>query len=186
MARCCSPRCTAYPRYGGAGIGVCEAWKTFSAFLADMGPRPPGTSIDRIDNANGYEPGNCRWATPKEQANNRKSNVFIEFQGERRTVAEWGERFGISRNTLLTRIKLGYAPPELFSPPEPGRKTPRRMVVWRDQELCLTELSRLVGVPAARIGHRLDTGWSMEDAVKPPLLLGRAVQKANRATAGGR
>lgn len=72
LARCNSEGSVSYPQYGGAGIKVCERWHKFHDFFTDMGTRPPGTSLDRIDNAKGYEPGNCRWATRREQNLNRK------------------------------------------------------------------------------------------------------------------
>lgn len=97
--------------YGGRGIRVCERWlESFAAFLEDMGPRPsPEHSIDRFPNQNGnYEPGNCRWATAKEQGRNRRDNVLIERNGETLCVAEWAERYGISPVMLNGRLAAGW------------------------------------------------------------------------------
>lgn len=79
IARCTHPCVRGYHNYGGRGIKVCERWKLFECFLADMGLRPSTKhSIDRIDNDGNYEPSNCRWATTKEQAHNRRNNVIDE------------------------------------------------------------------------------------------------------------
>lgn len=71
IQRCTNPKASNFADYGGRGITVCEPWRTFAIFYSDMGPRPPGKTLDRIDGTKGYQPGNCRWATPLEQRHNR-------------------------------------------------------------------------------------------------------------------
>jgi len=109
--RCLNPHSTQYPAYGGRGITICERWLVFENFLADMGERPSAThTLDRFPNKNGnYEPGNCRWATPKEQQNNTNKNRIIESQGQRRTMAEWSRSTGIAVSTLFNRLRRGWS-----------------------------------------------------------------------------
>jgi len=109
-SRCANPTDPVFHRYGGRGINVCDRWReSFAAFFADMGPRPsPDHSIDRIDNAKGYSPGNCRWATRKEQNRNRRDNRLLTFGGQTLCLAEWAEKTGIHYNTLHGRLSRGY------------------------------------------------------------------------------
>lgn len=83
IQRCKNPKSTSFPRYGGVGITVCDRWLNFSDFLADMGPRPPGRTIDRLQNHLGYQPGNCRWATAQEQAHNKRKPVTSLEDGDK-------------------------------------------------------------------------------------------------------
>lgn len=104
--RCHNPTDGKYRIYGARGIVVCEKWRDdFAAFLADMGPCPPGLTLDRIDVNGNYEPGNCRWATPKEQANNMRSNVIVEHGGERLTLKQYAERTGQDYKALHARLR---------------------------------------------------------------------------------
>jgi hypothetical protein len=118
--RCYNPDVNSFPRYGGRGIRVCDRWKNSIAdFHADMGDRPtPDHSIDRINNDGDYSPENCRWATAKDQANNRRSSHILEFQGESMTIAQWSERTGLSQYVIGNRIRAGWTPREALTSPK--------------------------------------------------------------------
>lgn len=126
QTRCHNPNSEDYPNYGGRGIRVCERWRTdFAAFLADMGPRPSSRhSIDRFPNQDGnYEPGNCRWATAKEQQNNRRNNNFLTHAGLTLTITEWSLRTGLSRQTILHRLKRGQSVSRALTEPVNSKKS---------------------------------------------------------------
>lgn len=108
--RCRDPRNNRHANYGAKGIVVCERWLVFANFLADMGPKPsPRYSIDRFPNKDGnYQPGNCRWATPKQQSNNTRRNRPIDFKGRVLNLGEWSKILGIKRTTIAMRLNRGW------------------------------------------------------------------------------
>tara|TARA_R110000868_G_C10670154_1_gene746562 strand:- start:79 stop:660 length:582 start_codon:yes stop_codon:yes gene_type:complete len=114
-ARCNNPGAEHYNRYGGRGIKVCTRWDDFMAFKEDMGKRPKGFTIERIDNSKGYGPDNCKWASRKEQSNNRDCNVRITYKGMTKTAMQWAEETGLHYNTINGRLALGWKPRKIFS-----------------------------------------------------------------------
>jgi hypothetical protein len=108
--RCTNPKDGSYLYYGGRGITVCDRWlNSFENFYDDMGDKPtPQHSIDRIDVNGNYEPSNCRWATTKEQANNKTNSVAVTICGETKPIEQWAIEIGISRQGLQWRIDKGY------------------------------------------------------------------------------
>lgn len=110
--RCYDPKNRYYSRYGGRGIVVCDRWKeSFQAFYDDMGPRPNGYSIDRIDVDGPYSPENCKWADSVEQANNKSTNAKYVYGDETLTIAQWSRRSNISQTALRQRLKSGIPMP---------------------------------------------------------------------------
>jgi hypothetical protein len=104
--RCSNTKHIGFPQYGARGIRVCERWRDdFAAFLADMGRRPsPAHSLERINNAWDYEPGNVRWATRSEQARNKRNNVLLTLGGETLTMTDWATRLGTTAQVVWTRL----------------------------------------------------------------------------------
>jgi hypothetical protein len=105
ISRCTNSKRPDYASYGGRGITVCKEWlASFNAFLADMGERPDSTSLDRVDNAKGYAPGNCRWATKHEQMQNTRATRLLTFRGESMGLNAWAKRLGMNKESLRVRL----------------------------------------------------------------------------------
>jgi hypothetical protein len=119
LQRCGDPNYPRYADHGGRGITICDRWRSFDAFYADMGDVPPGLSIDRIDNNGNYEPGNCRWATAKTQNANKRNTKMVTLDGKTQTVADWCRHFGVSPSAVCRREQRGWPVERWF---EPGRK----------------------------------------------------------------
>lgn len=107
--RCNTSSTTGFHNWGGRGIRVCERWNKFENFLADMGERPDGTSIDRIDNDGDYCLENCRWADKKTQSRNKSTNRVISIQGAEKCTQEWSDISGVSACTIRRRLILGWS-----------------------------------------------------------------------------
>ncbi len=109
MQRCNDSNADNFKHYGGKGISVCERWRDFAAFRADMGECKNDETLDRINNAKGYEQGNCRWATMAEQNRNRSHCVELSYQGRTMILRDWATEIGISPNALAQRLYLGWS-----------------------------------------------------------------------------
>jgi hypothetical protein len=106
-----------YHRYGGRGIKVCDRWAVYENFYNDMGKRPHGMTLDRINPNGDYCPENCRWATMKEQARNKPNNKILTVSGESKTQAEWAEIKGMLSITIAARLRAGWSHEEAVLTP---------------------------------------------------------------------
>lgn len=185
IKRCYNKNNKDYYRYGGKGISVCDEWldktkvkqgeyksgrggvrpryvrKGFLQFCKDMGEKPSGKTIDRIDNTKGYSKENCRWATPKEQANNRDTCVKTPT-GE--NLHQYAERIGIDYRTITKRLSMGWT----FEEATTIRVGGKAKYKTKKGE-TLGEISRNTGISRATLYDRIKRGWTVEEAVNIPI-----------------
>jgi hypothetical protein len=170
--RCLRPKHSQYKDYGGRGVKICTRWtESFEAFLEDMGPRPPATSIERRDNSLGYQPGNCYWATRKQQARNKRNNRLITANGETKTLAEWAEITGLSYATIITRLDRQKWTPEdaLTKPPDHAAKSTNRHLTYAGLTMTIASWARKTGQTASGLRARLDRiNMTVEQALLTP------------------
>jgi hypothetical protein len=113
--RCLNPNNKDFAHYGGRGIRVCERWTSFENFVADMGVRPVGMTIERDRNDGDYEPGNCRWASRAEQCQNTRRASYLTHEGRTQSLSQWAREIGVSRSALGARIKRGWPISQMFA-----------------------------------------------------------------------
>lgn len=130
--RCSSPGEKAYRNYGGRGIKLCDEWLSFANFKewAYSNGYKEGLWIERIDNEKGYSPDNCRWATPKEQGNNKRTNVLITIVGVTKTASEWADYSGIKVATIYRRLELGWQGKDIIKPIDKSRSHGEAIRKW--------------------------------------------------------
>ncbi len=135
-----NPNHQEFKNYGARGIQVCERWRKFENFLADMGEKPDGLSLDRKENDLGYFKENCRWATTKEQCNNTRRNVYLTHNGQTKTLTQWADVIGIKANTLFGRIfRRGWSIEKALTTP------PKNVIIH--------ESTRKIQAPRSRQSH---------------------------------
>ncbi len=167
-------------RYAELGVTVCQRWKTFENFFADMGLKPsPKHSVERIDNeghyscghckeclANGW-PANCRWATPSEQAQNRCDNHLLTYKGQTKCLSEWARQIGIAPCTLYSRLERGW---ELRKALTTGySKPPVNMITFQGETKTASEWAAEVGISRSVINARIRRGWPVSKALTTPV-----------------
>lgn len=113
--RCRNPRALQWIHYGGRGIKICERWDVYQNFEDDMAPRPAGTTLDRIDNDGDYSPGNCRWASQKEQLRNMRITRRVVIEGREYIASELAEKHGVKTDTIVDRASNGLSFEEVTS-----------------------------------------------------------------------
>jgi hypothetical protein len=109
LQRCKNPKLRSYHLYGGRGIKVCKRWLAFDNFYEDMSSKPKGYTLERIDNSKDYTPENCKWASPQEQAFNRRDNHLLTHRGKTLPLTMWARQLGIKPTTLSGRIRRGWS-----------------------------------------------------------------------------
>lgn len=121
--RCFDKKSKNYSKYGGRGITMCKEWREdYLIFLKDMGEVPEGKSIERIDNNGNYEPSNCKWATIKEQARNKRNSLIINYKGQSKHLLDWCEELNLSYNLIRDRLRKGWETDKAFETPK----------IWRE------------------------------------------------------
>jgi hypothetical protein len=167
-ARCNNKDHKKYNRYGGRGIKVCSRWEDFNNFLLEMGERPTGTTLGRIDNNKGYTPKNCRWETAKEQARNRRTSKKIMFKNKSRTIAEIAEITNFDQSLLNGRLRSGNSINEVID--ENFLPKNKNFYVYKGEILTLKELEKISGIKHGTLRARLeDHNYTVEEAITRPI-----------------
>lgn len=164
--RCENKQSWAYKWYGKRGIKICKEWRnSFQKFLEDMGPRPTSKhTIDRINNNGDYKPNNCRWATRKEQARNRRNNRLITYKGETKCMTEWAEVAKLPTTAFESRLDLGWTMQKIMETPLKINKKYEH----NGEMLSIKQWADKTGIYSKTLVKRLEQGWSFSKAITTP------------------
>lgn len=168
-ARCYAPCNQNVGNYQKDNIGVCERWNSFANFFNDMGERPEGCTLDRIDPKGNYSPENCRWASWETQAKNRGNfNINITYKGKTKCLKDWSKEYKIKYSTLVARMKKFK---DLSFEEILNYKDPRsNKIEWQGNMYTRDELCSLYNIPKQNFYDRIHKGWSMEKILNTPVI----------------
>ena len=147
-----------YNSYVKKGITICKRWKSFNAFITDMGIRPKGLSIDRINNSKGYYKDNCRWATAKQQMNNTDFNRKITFKEKSLTISQWADKLNIKQGMIISRLNRGWTIEKALT----RKKYKGTELTYNRKTQTITEWSKETGLSIGIISTRLKRNWSIQ------------------------
>lgn len=160
--RCLNNKTGCYLDYGGRGIKIDEKWLKFENFLSDMGNRPKGKTLDRIDNNKGYYKENCRWATYEQQANNRRNTRFLIYNGKRQSVKQWADELGIKYSSLRGRLDGGQSLERALNP----AKQNERFLEYGGERLTIMQWAKKLNINPKTIRTRLSRKYPMDKILR--------------------
>jgi hypothetical protein len=169
--RCNDPKSAHYPRYGGRGITICARWNSFDAFYADMGPRPAGHTLERMNRDLPYSPGNCIWATGKEQANNTSANRQMTHLGHTKTMAEWCDELALPYSTVRGRLRRGWSDEAALTTPVraiDSRRGNPLLMTYQGRTQSMSAWCKELGLSPSTVCCRLKRGCTTAEALAPP------------------
>lgn len=170
IQRCDNDTHISYDNYGGRGVTVCERWYSFDNFISDMGERPMGFTLDRIDNDIGYSPSNCKWSNRIDQANNRRDNQIITYNGETLSHSQWSQRLFNDMYTVRQRLHLGWSIEDTLTIPKGSKHSKYKHITYNGETLTYTEWSiKLFGEKSkSLVSHRISKGMTEIEAITTP------------------
>lgn len=149
---------------------LCQQWNTFAAFLADMGERPPGLTLERIKVNEGYSPENCRWATRQDQSRNRRDTIMLTSRGVTKSLAIWADELQIKAQTIYMRLRRGLSDNQALAPEVSlQRRTTNRFITYDGKTLPIYALASITGISRKTLTLRVFYGWPDEKIITTPL-----------------
>lgn len=169
--RCNNPKDHNYKNYGGRGISVCEGWDRYENFRdwALGNGYNDELTLDRIDVDDNYEPSNCRWADAITQGNNRRTNRYVEYQGETHTISEWSRLIGISHDVIAGRLNRGWSIEDALTKPTRSRKQSCPGIEYNGETRSIKEWSDITGIPYYTLIKRYEADWTPEEMLTTPV-----------------